>query len=381
MWAEDGAVFLSDAMHRPFLETVFEPYRGYGHPVPRTMAWVASVLPLEWAALVLSGGAALVLALLAAFVYRANEGIRSVSIRVAISVAVIVLPVSGIEVLNNAANLHWFFIFASFWALVWFPSSGWLRLVSAMIVGLASLSNPLTVCLTPAVLLRLALSRGWRDHAVTVAWAGGLAIQAATVWSAPSHPFAGAALGDLAAGYGALVSMVGILGVRVAGGVWPATWFILPWLGLVIAAAVVVYSSLGIRLPMMRIAVVAVACSLLLFAASQSIRGVEYILDRETMGLSGARYLVVPTLLLLSAVAIAIDNARPPRAVLLILRAWFVAVAIMNFSMSNARDAGPSWEATLGAARISCTDRAAVAHIEIAPADWLMHIDCSRIGP
>jgi hypothetical protein len=32
--------------------------------------------------------------------------------------AVVLLPVGGLEVLDNIANLHWFFTFAAFWALL-----------------------------------------------------------------------------------------------------------------------------------------------------------------------------------------------------------------------------------------------------------------------
>jgi hypothetical protein len=59
IWAEDGAIFLSDALTAPG-GSLFEVYGGYVHPVPRIVAAVASWLPLEHAALVFALAWALV---------------------------------------------------------------------------------------------------------------------------------------------------------------------------------------------------------------------------------------------------------------------------------------------------------------------------------
>src|SRR5215208_6318076 len=78
IWAEDGFAFLSDAVSGNALAAVVEPHGGYIHPLPRAAAAVAAVLPLDRAALVFSIAWALVVALLAAFVYAASgEILRS----------------------------------------------------------------------------------------------------------------------------------------------------------------------------------------------------------------------------------------------------------------------------------------------------------------
>src|SRR5688500_14556023 len=164
IWAEDALVFLSDAIARPFVDTFFEPYRGYVLVLPRALAWVASTLPLEFAALIMSGGSALVVALLAAFVFRATESISHIGLRLALGAAVILLPVAAVETLNTAANVHWYLMFAAFWALAWYPRSAALRLVAAVVAALAALNDPLSLLLVPAVALRAATSHNWRDH-------------------------------------------------------------------------------------------------------------------------------------------------------------------------------------------------------------------------
>jgi hypothetical protein len=107
IWAEDGFAFLSDALSGDAVGAVVQPHGGYIHPLPRAAAAVAVVLPLELAAVVLSAAWALVVALLAAFVYAASgEILRSRALRVALATLTALLPAAGSELLGNTANLH-----------------------------------------------------------------------------------------------------------------------------------------------------------------------------------------------------------------------------------------------------------------------------------
>ena len=379
IWAEDALVFLSDAIERPFGDTFFEPYRGYVLLLPRALAWIASVLPLEYAAVVMSGGAAFLVGLLAAFVYRASESISHIGLRLALGVAVILLPVAGVEALNSAANVHWYLIFAAFWAFAWYPRSAALRLVAALVAALAALNDPLALLLAPVVALRAATSRRWHDHWPTAAWCVGLAVQGIAVASAEREPLVGAALPELAAGYGALVVALTVLGAELAGRIWSSASVLLAWFGLMVAAGLTAYCAARLERPASRLAIAAVACSVLLFAVPFWLRGVEYSIGSEALTLPGSRYLVAPSLLVLSAAALILDSVRTPRAALIIVGAWFALVAMTNFTMSNGRDAGPSWQEAVRGARQACREGAVVTQVPIAPYGWQMDVQCSSI--
>jgi hypothetical protein len=120
VWAEDGSVFLADALNHSFFSTLFEPHGGYLHVVPRLVAGLAASLPLELAAPTFNVVSALVVSLLASFVYLASANkLQARSSRLALSTLVALLPAAGSELLGNAANLHFYLIFACFWALMW----------------------------------------------------------------------------------------------------------------------------------------------------------------------------------------------------------------------------------------------------------------------
>jgi hypothetical protein len=153
IWAEDGQVFLAQAVALPVDRAFSTLYAGYLHAVPRVLAELAAALPLPVADAVLSGGAALIVAALALLIYRASAGhIRSTVIRAALAGAVVLVPVGQAEVTNNAANLHWFLMFAAFWVLLWRPRHPLALATGALVVFLAGASDPLTILLAPLAL-------------------------------------------------------------------------------------------------------------------------------------------------------------------------------------------------------------------------------------
>ena len=148
--------------------------------VPRLLAELASAVPLKDASTVMSGGSAVIVAALAVVVFRASAGvIASVPVRLALAASMILLPASGWETLDNAANLHWYLIFAAFWALLWRPSSRTEAVVAAAVVAGAALSDPLTVVLAPVVLVRWMSLPGRRQRWLCVTYGMALAVQLA----------------------------------------------------------------------------------------------------------------------------------------------------------------------------------------------------------
>jgi hypothetical protein len=389
IWAEDGHVFLADAVNRPFREVILAPYNGYALVVPRLLAEAASHLPLDFAAATLSGGSALTVSTLAAFVYRATPCLQHGVVRFAHASVLVFLPVTAREALNNAANLHWFLIFAAFWGLVWVPRGWPLRIVSALVAMLAALTDPLTLLLMPVVAVRLFAVRHWAEHVVTFGWVAGLTIQLMIVMGGLPAPGASdpTAL-DLVAGYGARVIAVNLLGLDFSQRLWPELGGVLPVVGFGIGLAVAVYAGNRPAFGMKALALGALAVSVAMFVVPHVIRWTPELGASEiwTSHLSGSRYLIVPTLMLFSASALLLDRRDPRVASPVWERArhgiliWYVAVAAMSFSMSNGRESGPSWQQTLNAARDTCADAAVrTVDLPIAPIGWSMTIGCGLL--
>ncbi len=168
IWAEDGPIFLHDAVLQPWSEAVLSPYQGYMHLAPRTAALLVAELPPQLWALAIAVGSILVRALLAVVVWHATSGhVPGRAARAVISVMIVTIPLGGVEVLNNLANLHWFLMLVSLPALLWRPRTWFGIVVQCLVVGVSMLSDPLTVLWAPIVVLRVLAVPRWRDQVVS----------------------------------------------------------------------------------------------------------------------------------------------------------------------------------------------------------------------
>ena len=143
-------MYLSGAWNSHFLHGLGTPYAGYLQVVPRLLAQIVVLFPVADAAAVTALLAAAVAAASAVFVFLSSaEVIRSVPLRLVVSLAPAVLAVSGLELLAIFCNLHWYLIFASFWAFLWRKTTTARLLASAAVVAAATLSDPLTGLYAP----------------------------------------------------------------------------------------------------------------------------------------------------------------------------------------------------------------------------------------
>jgi hypothetical protein len=375
IWAEDGQVFLAQAVALPVDRAFSTLYAGYLHAVPRVLAELAAALPLPVADAVLSGGAALVVAALALLVYRASAGhIRSPVIRAALSGAVILVPVGQAEVTNNAANLHWFLMFAAFWVLLWRPRHPLALATGALVVFLAGASDPLTILLAPLAVVRLVVLRGWRDRLFSVAFAAGLLPQLAAIalgsgdrqFSLVVNPM------KLAGWYAYHVVAQGMFGGRLVSDSG-ALAAILAGLALLLvgsAATLVLQGRAGDRTPIIALAG---AMSVLFFVAPVMLAGV-----------SAPRYAVVPVLLLYSAFACLLDAglrdvpAGVWRRVQLATLTVVVLAAGTSYLSPGPRANGPRWDAELNRATATCPPAPVptVISVPIPPVGWNVPLTC-----
>lgn len=158
LWAEDGWIFLSHAYVKG-ISSIWEPYAGYFHTLPRILAVAASWLPLEETAGFLTFISIVVFAAVCASFSRNDfeNMFPDESARAWIAIGFSFMP--GLpEALGNLTNLHWFL--ALYVALLAFRNLdaklGWVRSIA---VFLAAGSCGECIVFVPLYVMRLHMRR------------------------------------------------------------------------------------------------------------------------------------------------------------------------------------------------------------------------------
>ena len=384
VWAEDGKVYLADAYHRPLLSTLFRGYAGYVQLVPRFVVLPARVLPVQAAATYLAFAAAAIAALLALFVYRCTEGwVSSPVLRWLVAMLAVLTPVMVAETNANIANLGWPLLFASCWAVVSQQDGRADTIGRATVVGLTALSNPVVAVLVPFAVVAAVVRRRLAEAVVVTVLAITLVMQFAIAQFAQPGPIGHSRVSDLPTEFGVRVVSSVVFGEEWLAELWSdrGAWLVVAaFVGL---AGYVVLAAPW-RQPTTRwwLIVGGTAASLLLFAVPVWLRGTDRMrIVSGTLNGTGARYVVVPWLLLVCVLVVLVDGSgRKWLTSILVVHMVFLGVS--GFSRDNSRSAGPSWRAEVGNARTICREQPEQAEIfiTITPADgWFVSTPCGRL--
>lgn len=362
LWAEDAGVFLSQALARPFPATLLDPHASYVQLAPRLVARAAATLPLEHAAAVIAFGSALVVALLSVYVYFASSVVfRTQWPRVVLATLVVLVPATTYETNATAANLHWYLMFACFWALlVPVPGRLWVG-AGAAIAVVATLSDPLAGLLLPLALGQMVRSERWGERVVPIAFTVGLAAQLllGALRESP-EPFGDVEAGDLLGIYALRVAGSLLVGDRFLDEFWRQLGWAFAWTSLAVVVVAVGYgiaSSDGRRRFHLSITMF---CSAAFLAVPLLVRGTVHLLERETFTLNGSRYMVVPILFLAVAVLLVAEEPGPrfsaaaTRHLQMGVVLWALTLVVLNYSGDSVRGGAPSWTASLAHARSYC---------------------------
>jgi hypothetical protein len=380
LWAEDGARFALDAVTLPAFPNLVRPYGGYLHTLPRLVAELVALLPLEWAAAGFAVAAAVLRVVVALISFAASGAyLRSTPLRVALAALVVVLPAGNSEPLNNMTNLHWFLLYGVFWALLWRDAP---RVPVALFVFLAAVSSPLVFVLVPVALLRFALPR----KEVPIAFAGGALAQGVAMLIAERTPYSHDAVDPVQVALASLmrVAVVAFTGSEQVADFYPE-YGNLPLVAALVLAAVPIAAGLRWGGRAGRSAVLlGMACSVVVIVVSLTANWAVILqVQHPEVVMAGQRYSIAPCLFLFAAIAVGLDAVPARRwqrvavvAVGSVTALVLVASVGLHLREPRAVLTGVTWGESVARARAECAAGGQVARLEHQPATWFFHLPC-----
>ncbi|WP_439663591.1 hypothetical protein ACSHWB_20410 [Lentzea sp. HUAS TT2] len=383
LWAEDGARFLVDAVRSPVLSNLTEPYGGYLHMLPRLVAQLVAVLPIEWAAAGFALCAAVLRALIALITFAASKAyLESAPMRFALASLVIVLPAGNSETLNNMSNLHWFLLYGAFWALLWRNAP---RVPVAVFVVLAALSSPLMFVLAPIALVRLFQPR----REVPIAFLAGLLVQGLTMLFTSRTPYSHDEIDPVQVLLASLlrVPVVAFTGSERVADFYPAQGNLLI-LGALLVAAVPIVAGLRFGDRAARtLLLVAGAYSVIVIVACLVLNWTQVLqVQAEDAVMNAQRYSIAPCLFLFTAIFVGLDATPPKTWERLVVGGsrWLIGFLVVVSIIGHFQEPKPvlkgvPWDESLARARAECTAGTREARLEHEPEDWFFIVPCESV--
>ncbi|WIJ44212.1 hypothetical protein [Curtobacterium citreum] len=162
LWAEDSALFLQQRVEAGPLATVFRPYDGYLHLVPRLMTDLATALPVEDYARTVTALSCLVVGIVAALtVWFVAPIARHPMTRAAFALVPALTPVVAFEVLGNSANVHSFLLYLVPVLLLVRPRTWRASVFPAVVAVVIGLSEIQALFFVPLLVLMVRRRRAW----------------------------------------------------------------------------------------------------------------------------------------------------------------------------------------------------------------------------
>lgn len=394
VWAEDGTIFLNDAISGRPAEHLFAGYQGYLQFVPRVVADITvNAVDLQHAAMTVTLLSCAIVGLAAALVFWcARDAVPSSLLRLVLASITVLAPLVPIELLGNAANLHWFFLWMLLWVFLYVPRTRLGAILLSVVALVCAMSEIQLLFLVPLFLLPRGSRLVWPPRIGLVI---GLCAQIVTTLISPRPSHAGG-LGGALRNYVAEVALPNFTANRATLnellGPQAFLWETLAVIPFLLALAVGL--RFGTRLQRVT----------MLYLVPGSF--VLWIGDAFLNGWGGSpvgsapfqfvRYAVVPSMFVLASLVMAaqILISQPERtggrllgrSLGFIALAALVVTLVVHFVPSETtRSDGPSWQSAIATAQTACrsVSGTAVQRITIAPhtgaALWQFDISCSRL--
>jgi hypothetical protein len=389
-WAEDGRDFLASSLQDGAIPSLFEPYAGYGHLLPRLLTGIASVGPLSASAVIMAGAAVTVVGLLALVVFRASAGhVQNLWVRLVLAAFVVLQPVAT-EVLVSLANLQWYLLFTAFVVLVWSGTSTSATVIGGVVCLLTAASSPFGALLLPLAILRVVVLRSGRSWVAPAGLAAGALVQGWVMLHAPERalepmtsPF------RLVAWYFGHVLAPVLFGERLTGDDLTARSLVMGAVVLGVFVLLFWMASTRARAEMTPILVCIGIYSLVLYLAPTVVGGISAPRYGVPAALSLAFGIAVLAAQILrdradlkaTATAGNGQTARTgPLARLVLAGTGAVLLVCWAVALPATRAAGPSWSAELDSHGAGCRGTSTeTVVVPISPAGWTAQIPCAKV--
>jgi hypothetical protein len=388
VWAEDGPVYLQEALTKGFWDAIFTPYAGYLVLVPRLIAEAATLVPLEQAAAAISIISALFAVLSGLAVWHGCGGhVRNPYLRGGLALATVLAASAGQETLLSAAYVPWYMLVGSFWLLFWRPQTVWGASLGGLFMLATGMSTPGVWFFMPVALLRAATARDSRDAILVGSFMLGAAIQVPVILGQEQ----GESLwtSHIWTAYLQRVVDGGLLGQRLGGNLWEELGW--AFLAPLVAAAVAGFAwGIWRSTPGPRwFAVIAILSSLVIFVLSvyQRSVGLNVFWSEGSSGGTSSRYVLVPALLLISAAVVLVDGALRRRTRTGFAWPVVAALAVIGLAIVTSYDMrgggfreAPYWDDALQQAAAKCQATGdELAGIPTSPAPFGVQVPCEEI--
>ncbi len=397
LWAEDGRTFLQDALDRGPLGTLFLPYAGYLHTVPRLLADAVVGLPVASWAEMMTAGSCLVAGVLTATVFVCSRAVVSwMPARLMLASLTVLAPLAPREVLGNAANMHSLFLWALFWMLLYRPRTRRGGLALGALALLGALTEIQSVLLMPLLLLRARDRSRWFIRAGYLA---GVTGQLIATEIAPRAHDGNPAVPPLSVLDGWLINAVTPIAIP-QNAIGPVLASSGPLVGILVLACLAIPLLVILRegTTIQRAAAISLVLGSILFYSVDVVDNPQPFYDYATLSTGQlttvwlTRYGIVPSMMLLAIVPIGVSIAlkRPRRAPRLSIRrpAVFATASLLAVCMIIAcllpgptrRSFGPTWQPQITAARETCETHPDTQLVLRETIGWHVTVPCALIS-
>jgi hypothetical protein len=391
VWAEDGAVFASQAVNEGGLSVLLRGYAGYVQFPPRILAVVAGLLPVDDLAQYLAVAGVVVTALIAWFVYSISESwVHSRWLRVALASLIVLMPALGEENTANITNTIWAFAAVCPWALMALPVSRRQLVACGAVAFFAPTATMLSIIFLPLAIGQAVVRRTAASQLVAGCFMVGLAFQGAVSLatpdsSPPSMPSAVRPLIELTA---TRVFGVYLAGVEWTSDLWEHHESLVLFGAPLLTALIIVVLLPGAGRGAQVVSLVFAGYAVISFAAPIWVRGTSLFGDASP-SFGALRYSVIPVFLLASAVTVLAAPAgqASERVRARVARPLFVAqiavLAVAGFAVTNARSDLPTWSfTTVAIYEQQCGGEPSSDYVVVPVLGAFgFGVECSRLAP
>jgi hypothetical protein len=395
IWAEDASIWFQQARREGGLALLLRGYAGYLQFPPRVLGALSTLVPIEYLSIYMALTGTLVGALLAWFTYWATAGwISSTPLRLALASLIVLMPIAGEENTACIANVNWVCTAVLPWALLSTAEGRRDVIVRGVVAFLAATSTVLCVVFLPLAIGYALLRRTRAGLRVAAAFCVGLAVQVSVTLTEHSvFPFSNSVV-QLARLVSVRVFAAFLIGDKGIDAAWLSHSRLLVVGAPIVAAVLFACLFAGAGRRGQALAATFLAYAVISFVVPVWVRGtasVPMLEGHKYFPPAQPRFGVIPEFLLASAVAVLIAPSGPNahRLMARIARPVFIAqialLAVVGFSVTNLRSAGPAWASALNTAyEKDCSGTASDTLVTVQTNRfnwWPVELPCRELTP